>query len=99
MSKVLIDAAVATNATKVQFNLKPRDFEGGSKPALKSRGLGSGDSVKIYEWVNGGFQDTGTALNSTTTSIAIESLGSYAVDITMSTAGPASVLLERSRSE
>ena len=90
---VLIDSAISTDATKVGFRLSEKDFRAG-KPALKSRGLGSGDSVKIYERVNGGTQDTGLALDDTTTSRAIESVGDYAVDVTMVTGGPASVVLE-----
>ena len=90
---VLIDSAISTDATKVGFRLNEKDFRAG-KPALKSRGLGSGDSVKIYERVNGGLQDTGLALDDTTTSRAIESVGDYAVDVTMATGGPASVIVE-----
>ena len=96
MKRVLIDAAVATDATKIQFTLTKDDFFGSSLPVLRSRGLGTGDSVAIYEQVNGGWQDSGNVLDDTTVSLAIYSLGTYSVDITMATAGPASVEVQTS---
>ena len=94
---VLINGATSTDATKVRFNLNKMDFKNNSMPALKSRGLGTGDSVRIWEYVNGGWQNTGVVLDETTTSRVIEAEGIYAVDIVMATAGPASCQLDSSR--
>ena len=95
-TKLLIDGATATNATKVRFDLQKTDFEHGDLPTIKSRGLGSGDSVKIYELVNDDWQDSGQSLSDSQTSLAMRAVGSYSVDITMATAGPASVAVQSS---
>lgn len=89
MAKNLIDGITATDATKKTFSLSPRDFQG-AFPALKSSGLGSGDSIRIWEWVNGAWANTGVVLDSSTTSRLIEAPGTYAVDAVLATAGPVS---------
>lgn len=94
MRRVLLDAVTTTNATKQEFTLTNDDFIG--DPALKSRGLGTGDVVSIWEYVNGDWQDTGQVLDEATTSIAVNSLGTYAVTVVMTTAGPASVEIQAS---
>lgn len=91
--KVLINAAVATDATKQEFVLDSGQFQGSSLPAIKTTGLGAGDSVRIFENINGTWQ-LGTTLDSTTISTVIRSAGIYAVDIIMATAGPATVQLD-----
>jgi hypothetical protein len=96
MGKVLIANAVATNATKVQFELVDSDFKGAQLPSVKTRGLGTGDSVKIYEYVNADWE-LGKTLDESTKSTTIRSPGLYAVDITMATAGPAHCELSTSR--
>jgi len=93
---VLIDAASGTDATKIEFTLDNHDFRGSSLPGLKCRGLGSGDSVKLYEDINSGWQLAKT-LDSATISTAIRSLGKYAVDVTIGT-GPVSCELNTSKS-
>ncbi len=95
-TKLLINGATATNATKVRFDLQKTDFEHGDLPTLKSRGLGAGDSVKIYDFVNGDWQDSGQSLSNSQTFLSLKAVGAYAVDITMSTGGPASVIVETS---
>ena len=89
MAKHLINAITATDSTKQTFGLSPKDFQG-AFPALKSSGLGSGDSVRIWELVNGDWQDTGVVLDSDTTSRLVEAPGFYAVDAVMGTSGPVS---------
>jgi hypothetical protein len=90
--QVLLDAIVATAATKVPFTLTMRDFAGSSLPSLKSSGLGAGDTVLIWEWVNGDWTDTGITLSSTagSRSRTIGSPGRYAVTAVLVTAGPVS---------
>lgn len=93
--KILIDGATASDATKQVFILGLRHFTNNSVPAIKTAGLGTGDSVIIYESVNDVWQAAQT-LDESTTSTIIRSVGKYAVDITMATAGPASVGLDAS---
>ena len=93
--KVLIANAVATNSTKVEFTLSDSDFKGSSLPSVKCRGLGSGDSVRIFEYINGDWQ-LGKTLDSTTISTTISSSGKYAVDVIIAT-GPVDCELNTSR--
>lgn len=95
MIKLLIDAATATDATKIEFTLNQENFKAGI-PALKSSGLGSGDSIDIYEWVNGVWTDSGSSLVVGTRSLSLSALGTYSVDITMATVGPISCIIEAS---
>jgi len=92
---VLLDAITATAATKVPFYLTHRDFAGASLPALKSSGLGVGDTILIWEWVNGAWADTEVTLanSSGTRSRTIGSPGTYAVTAVLATAGPVSCVL------
>lgn len=92
--KVLIVNAVATNATKVEFTLSDSDFKG-SLPSVKCRGLGVGDSVRIFEYINADWQ-LGKTLDSTTISTTIASPGKYAVDVIIAT-GPVDCELNTSR--
>ena len=46
--KNLINGATATDATKVDFELTPTDFQNGVMPALRSRGLGVGDDINLF---------------------------------------------------
>jgi hypothetical protein len=91
--KVLINAATATAATKIKFQLRNEHFHTNTIPAVKTTGLGSGDSVRIFEEINGAWQ-LGYTLDTDTLSTAIRSVGTYSVDIIMATAGPASVILD-----
>lgn len=91
-ARLLIDGAEASDATKVEFSLDDLDFDGNSLPCVKTVGLGSGDSVNIYEKINGAWQ-LGCTLDADSLSEVILSVGEYAVDIVMATAGPVSCLL------
>jgi hypothetical protein len=93
----LLDGITSTAATKVPFTLSSRDFVFNSTPMLKSSGLGSGDSVLIWEWVNGAWHDTGVTLVSTQTSRIVDGTGKYAVTAALSTSGPVSCELNTSR--
>jgi hypothetical protein len=86
----LISGAVADVATEVPFNLEPNDFENASLPAIKTRGLGTGDSVVIHEKVDGDWQAAAT-LDENTTSQVIRSIGDYAVTAVVASGGPVSV--------
>jgi hypothetical protein len=94
--QVLLNQVTATSATKVPFQLRTQDFQGQSLPTLKGRGFVSGDSAKIYEWIDGGWQDSGTVVDDSSTSVTIQSVGLYAIDITLAAAGPVSVQLDSS---
>jgi len=94
MRRLLIDAVAATDASKQEFRLTNDDFYG--VPVLRSRGLGTDDLVSIYEYINGEWQDSGQTLDSSKTSIGIESPGRYSVSIAMTTSGPVSVEVESS---
>jgi hypothetical protein len=87
---LLLDGITATAATKVDFTLDSKDFVFNSIPMLKSSGLGSGDSILIWEWVNGAWHDTGVVLESTQTSRIVDGVGKYAVTAVLATAGPVS---------
>ncbi len=93
---VLISAAVTTAATKIEFTLDNHDFKGANLPGLKCSGLGSGDSVRLYEDINSVWQLAKT-LDSTTISTAIRSLGKYAVDVSIGSGGPVSCELNTSK--
>lgn len=82
MKKLLINAASVTTATKIPFTLNADDFEG--EPVLRTRGMITGDTVGIFERVAGDWISSGS-LTSTTTSTVLKSLGSYAVDVTITT--------------
>ncbi len=88
---LLLDAITATAATKIPFVLTNRDFAGNSTPKLRSRGLGSGDTILIWEFVNDDWQDTGVTLSSSQTSRLVESTGAHAVTAVLATSGPVSV--------
>ncbi len=92
--KVLIDGADSTDSTKVPFTIDKAHFVGNSVPGLKARGLGTGDSVRVFEWINGAWGPVATTLDEDTTSRPILSVGRYAVDIVMATSGPASCQLD-----
>lgn len=91
-AKVLLNSITATAATKVPFTLTARDFKGSSLPALKSSGLGAGDTILIWEWVDGAWTDTEVTLSNSggERSKTIGSPGRYAVTSVMGTAGPVS---------
>lgn len=95
---VLLDAITASAATKIPFALTRKGFAGSSLPALKSSGLGSGDSILIWEWINGAWADSGVTLTSTVGERAriIGSPGTYAVTAVLATAGPVSCVLTTS---
>lgn len=97
-ARVLLNAITATAATKVPFSLTNRDFQGNSLPALKASGLGEGDSILIWEEVNGDWSDTGVTLTGAANqrSKTIPSPGRYAVTAVMATAGPVSCVLTTS---
>ena len=80
----LYNAQAATSATLVTFRITERDFENGGTPAIKSYGLGASDTITIWERVAGDWQSAYT-LTDTDTSVAIESVGDYAVTITLTT--------------
>ena len=96
MANLLLDGITATAATKVPFNLTNRDFAGNSIPMLKSRGLGTGDTILIWEWVDGAWQDTTVTLADDQTSRVVDGVGNYAVTSVMATAGPVSCELTSS---
>ena len=86
----LIDAITATDSTKREFHLTKKDFIGGSYPTLKSRGLGTGDTIRIWENVNDYWQDTTVTLADDQTSRIVDGPGYYAVDAVLATSGPVS---------
>lgn len=93
MSVILIDSITATDSTKQTFHLTARDFAANTLPSLKSRGLGTGDTIRIWEYVDSDWSDTGQVLDDTTNatrSTTIASPGYYAVDAVLATAGPVS---------
>lgn len=92
----LINSITATDATKQEFRLTKKDFIGGSYPTLKSRGLGTGDTVRIWEWVNDDWRDTAVTLADDQTSRIVDGPGIYAVDAVLATAGPVSCDLNSS---
>jgi hypothetical protein len=96
--RVLLNDITATAATKVAFTLTMRDYAGSSLPALKARGLGAGDSILIWEWVNEDWSDSGETLTSTAGdhSKIILVPGRYAVTAVLTTAGPVSCQLDTS---
>jgi hypothetical protein len=96
---LLIDGITATDATKQEFVLTAQDFQGNSLPALKSSGLGTGDTIRIWEFVDGGWQDTGKVLDDGTaseSSLNISTYGRYSVDAVLATSGPVSCELHSS---
>jgi hypothetical protein len=93
----LLDGITATAATKEDFTLNSRDFQENSVPMLKASGLGSGDSILIWEWVNEAWTDTGVTLESDQTSRIVDGLGKYAVTAILATAGPVSCDINTSR--
>lgn len=96
MSKLLINAATSTAPAKQTYELMAGDFFGGV-PALKAYGLGSGDSVLLWESINGKMQNTGIVLDSDTTSRLVQAIGQYAITLVMSTSGPVTVILSSVR--
>ena len=90
--QVLLNEITATAATKVPFYLTMKDFAGNSLPALKASGLGTGDSILIWEWINGAWSDSGATLTSAAEdhSKPILTPGRYAVTAVLLTAGPVS---------
>lgn len=86
----LIDSITATDATKQRFDLTKKDFLGGAVAMLKSRGLGTGDTIRIFEFVNEEYQDTGVTLADDQTSRIVDGVGQYAVDAVLATSGPVS---------
>jgi hypothetical protein len=87
--KNLIDGATATDATKVVFELTATDFQNGVMPALRSRGLGAGDDINLFTWVNGGWDAGKSVVDDVTEVYNLVSIGKYAVTITMTLTGPA----------
>ena len=93
-TKVLLNAATATDATKVEFSLTNDDFDG--VPSLRGAGYGAGDSSKLFFYVNGLWEDSGLVLSDTINELKMESLGRYAIDVTLALAGPVSAEIETS---
>ena len=92
----LLDSITATAATKIPFTLANRDFAGNSTPMLKSSGLGTGDTVLIWERIDGAWHDTGVTLSPSVTSRIVQGVGTYAVTAVMATAGPVSCEIQSS---
>lgn len=92
----LLDGITSTAATKVPFFLTNRDFAGNSTPMLKSSGLGSGDTILIWEYIDGAFHDTGVTLAPDQTSRVVDGVGNYAVTAVLATAGPVSCEIQTS---
>ena len=92
--KLLIDGATGTDATKQTFRVDKAHFVGNCVPGLKSRGLGTGDSIRVFEWVDGAWGPVATTLTPETPSRPILSVGLYAVDAVMATSGPVSCQLD-----
>lgn len=88
--KTLINAIVATDATKRTFTLTAENYKSGSTPALRSTGCGVGDDINLWVWVAGGWVDLGSVLDDVTETYAMPTMGEYAVTATMATAGPVS---------
>lgn len=88
--KTLINAVVATDATKRTFTLTAGNFKSGSTPALRSTGCGVNDDINLWVWVAGGWVDLGSVLDDVTETYAMPTMGEYAVTTTMATAGPVS---------
>jgi len=84
MKKVLIDAGVASQATKVPFLLNKDDFSG--DPALRGIGFGTGDAVALFVKIAGSWQDTALTLSPSTYAILLSSMGEYAITSTLTTA-------------
>jgi len=98
MPKLLIDGITSTDSVKRTFDLTGKDFAGSSLPALKASGLGAGDTVRIWEYIDAAWQNTGVTLSNAAgeTSKTIGSVGNYAVDAVMGTSGPVSCDLNSS---
>ena len=86
----LLSGITATAATKVDFTLTSSDFTHNSVPMLKSSGLGTGDSISIWEWVDSAWTDTGVTLEGDQTSRIVDGVGKYAVTAVLATVGPVS---------
>lgn len=91
---LLIDGVTATDSTKRVFTLTRKHYLGAAVPGLKSRGLGTGDSIRIFEWVDDDWQNTGVTLDPDTTSRPILATGRYAVDAVLATSGPVSCQID-----
>jgi hypothetical protein len=87
--KNLISGAAATDATKIIFELTATDFQNGVMPALRSRGMGVGDDINLFTWVNGGWDAGKSVLDDVTEVYNLVSIGKYAISIVMATSGPA----------
>jgi len=94
MKKLLIDAATVTDATKIEFTLKNENFFG--TPAVRQVGMVAGDTATLFHKVNGIWESTDIVLTESIPFAVIESLGTYAVDIALTVAGPVSVEVEAS---
>lgn len=94
MRKILLNAAIASSATKIEFALTNNNFFG--IPTLRGLGYGAGDSSKLFMQVNNAWEDTGLVLSDTVNELKLESLGRYALDVTLALAGPVSAQVEAS---
>lgn len=77
MSKLLINAVTATDATKRRFSLGNSNFSG--VPCLRATDLGAGDVVTLWQSVTGAWVDTALKLDNTTPYLPVEWPGEYAV--------------------
>lgn len=87
--RVLINAAIATAATKIPFDLTAKNFKLGSTPALRAAGMGVGDDVFLWVWIAGAWVSLGSVLDDVTFTYPISTMGQYAVTIVMAGVGPA----------
>jgi hypothetical protein len=93
-SKTLIDGIVVTDATLQTFTLTAKNYKGGSTPALRSTGCGVGDDISLHVYVAGGWVDLGSILDDVTETYAMPTMGEYAVNAVLTTAGPVSCELQ-----
>ncbi len=96
MAKLLIDGITSTDATKRLYTLTNRDFAGSSTPMLKASGLGTGDTILLWEEVAGTLSDSGVTLSPSVKERIVNGTGNYAVTAVLATAGPVSVDLTTS---
>jgi hypothetical protein len=94
---ILLDAVTATDATKVEFSLNGKNFRGSSLPELKATTMVAGDSISVFEDVNGVWE-LRTTLDETTRSTSITSIGRYAISVIVVAVGPISLKLSTSGS-
>ena len=88
--KNLIDAVTGTDTTKQTFELTATDFMHGSVPSLRSRGMGVGDDIRLFIWVNDGWSAAIPILDDVIHFYNVTAIGKYAIDIDMAMSGPAS---------